>query len=320
MPRALRIGVVLEAETRRSEFLLGFSSETERERVESQFFEDDDVFQEMLTAEDDLIDAYARGELSAKERKEFEKRFLTTRQGRERVEFARALAGPQAEREVAASTWWPGFLGSLTGQNSFYRVGLVMALVVVAVGFSGLLIDRARINNELRGLRAERARLTEESAELRRIADAERARNAELAAQVHTPPPTPEPQPSPEPKTNEPSVSLAFALSPGGVRGPGGTILPVPQRTRSITLRLSFERPSSHQTYRAAIETADGNSVWRNDSFGSRSNATELRGINLPSIPASALPPGDYILLLSGKRPDGTFEPVANYSFSISRK
>jgi hypothetical protein len=42
--------------------------------------------------------------------------------------------------------------------------------------------------------------------------------------------------------------------------------------------------------------------------------------VSLPSIPVTALPPGDYVLLLSGKQADGSFEPVANYSFRISRK
>ncbi len=327
MPRTLRVGVDLEGETHaemsRFQHLLGLSSEAERERLESEFFDDDDAFQKMLTAEDDLIDAYARGELSAKERKAFEKRFLTTPHGRERVQFARSLAGSRVK--ARQDVWLPGFFSSLGGHSAFARVGAVMAVLVVAVGFSWLLVDRARMNNELRGLRAERARLTGESAELRRIADAERARSAELTAQagrhpVVVPPTQPEPQPSPEPKTAEQSVSLAFALSPGSIRGGGGKKLAVPQNVRSIVLRLSFERPSLHQEYRAAIETPDGTSVWRNDSFGSRSNATELSRITLPMIPASALPPGDYVLLLSGKRSDGNFEPVANYSFRISRK
>ena len=314
-----------QAETRRFQHLLGLSSEAERERLESEFFDDDDAFQEMLTAEDDLIDAYARGELSAKERKQFEKRFLTSAQGRERLQFARTLAGPLVA-EPTRDGWWPGFLGSLTGHSAFARVAAVMAVLVVAVGFSWLIFDRSRMNNELRELRAERARLTEESAELQRIADAERARSAELTAQaernqVSTPPTKPEPQRSQEPKTTEQFVSIAFFnLSPGGVRGGRRKTLAVPQKARSITLRLSFERPSLHQEYRAAIETADGTSVWRNDSFGSRPNLTELARINLPSIPASALPPGDYVLSLSGKRSDGKFELVANYSFRISRK
>ncbi len=309
-----------QAETRRFQHLLGLSSEAERERLESEFFDDDDAFQEMLTAEDDLIDAYARGELSAKERKQFEKRFLTSAPGRERVQFARALAGPRAEQEVGASTWWPGFFSSFAGNSAFVRAAAVMAVLVVAVGFSWLLFERSRMNNELRELRAERVRLTEESAELRRIAAAERARSAELTAQVPALPTKPEAQPIQEPKTTDQFVSIAFALSPGSVRGGGGKILSVPQKTRSIVLRLSFERPSSHQEYRAAIETPDGSPIWRNDSFGSRPKVTELTGINLPSIPSSALPPGDYVLLLSGKRSDGNFEPLANYSFRISRK
>jgi anti-sigma factor RsiW len=313
-----------QAEMRRFQHLLGLSSETERERLESEFFDDDDAFQEMLTAEDDLIDAYARGELSAKERKQFEERFMTSAQGRERVEFARTLAGPRAEQEVAASMWWPGFFGSFAGNNAFVRVAAVIAVLVVTVGFSWLLFDRSRMNNELRELRAERTRLTEESAELRRIADAERARSAELTAQVQAqrnevlPPPTqPEAQRSPEPRTTDQFVPIAYTLSPGSVRGGSGTTLAVPQKARSIVLRLNFERPSVHNEYSAVIETADGNAVWRNDSFGSRSNVT---GISLPSIPASTLPPGDYVLVLSGKGSDGGFEPVANYSFRISRK
>lgn len=317
-----------QAETRRSQYLLGLSTDAERERLESDFFADDDAFQEMLTAEDDLIDAYARGELSAKESKQFEKRFLTSPLGRERLQFARALAGPQAEQEVAASTWWPGFLGSLAGPGAAYRLGTVMAVVIVAVGFSALLIDRSRMNNELRELRAERARLTEKSEELQRIADVERARSAELTAQIqasNNPPgkPAEEVTHNEGQRRQEPTellASIPFDISPGSIRGGGGQVLPVPQRARSIVLRLSFERPSLHQEYRAAIETPDGSPVWRNDSFGSRSNVTESNGISLPAIPAGTLPPGDYILLLSGRRSDGSFEPVANYSFRISRK
>lgn len=314
-----------QAETRRFQHLLGLSSEVERERIESEFFDNDDAFQEMLTAEDDLIDAYARGELAAKERKEFEKRFLKSAKGRERVEFARALAGPRAA-ETAPEGWWPGFFGSLTGSNTFVRVAASVAVVFVTAGFSWLLYDRARMNNELRELRAEHVRLAEKSNELQRLADAERARNAELMAQVqgsNKPSPTPAEQVPPNEGPRPPAdqlASITFAISTGSVRGGGGKRLPVPQSVRTIVLRLGFERPSLHQEYRAAIETADGSPVWRNDSFGSRSNATELNRISLPAIPANSLPPGDYVLLLSGKRSDGTFEPVANYSFRITRK
>ena len=156
-----------------------------------------------------------------------------------------------------------------------------------------------------------------------KAADIERARSAELAAQVESR----ESQRGPEPVTTEqaprrPSEDIiAFNISPGSVRGSGGgTKLAVPRTAKFIRLTLNFQSPSSHQGYRAAIETPDGNSVWRNDSIAFRQNVTALDRVNLPAIPVSALPPGNYILLLSGKQADGNFEPVANYSFTITRK
>jgi hypothetical protein len=40
------------------------SPPAEREHIELEYFENEDAFEEMLTAEDDLIDAYASGELT----------------------------------------------------------------------------------------------------------------------------------------------------------------------------------------------------------------------------------------------------------------
>ena len=61
-----------------TQYLLGQVSPSERERLEREYFSNDDTFREMLSAEDDLIDAYARGELSATERRQFEERFLNS--------------------------------------------------------------------------------------------------------------------------------------------------------------------------------------------------------------------------------------------------
>ena len=80
-----------QAETKRVRYLLGLASPAEREHVESEYFHDADAFQRMLSAEDDLIDAYARGELSDEERHRFEKRFLKSSQVKDRVQFSRAF-------------------------------------------------------------------------------------------------------------------------------------------------------------------------------------------------------------------------------------
>ena len=319
----------VEADARLTRYLLGAVSQTERENIEAEYLTDEDVFEQMLIAEDDLVDAYAHGELSDEERRQFEKNFLTSTRGRDRIHFSQALVGAVADArpvtERVKTSPSPSFFAALwAGLTTRVRVAGVAFAVLLVTAFSWLLVEHLRMRAELQGLRAEQVRLTEMSKELQRVADAERARSAELAAQVaHR-----EPERGPEPVPNEPrridqrppEDTIAFNISPGSVRGSGGTRLAVPRSARSIRLTLSFERPSLHQEYRAAIETAEGNSVWRNDSFGFRSNVTALERVSLPAIPVSALPPGDYVLFLSGKQADGSFAPVANYSFRISRK
>ena len=315
----------IEADARLTRYLLGAVSATERENIEAEYLVDEDVFEQMLIAEDELVDAYARGELSDQERGQFEKNFLTSERGRDRVHFSQALAGAVSDArsvtervEPSAS---PSFFEALWAVlTPRVRVAGVAFAVLPVAAFSWLLLERMSMRAELQGLRAEHVRLTEQSKELQRVADVERARNAELAAQLAERVPEPVTTEPPKGVVQRPSEDIAFNISAGSVRGSGGTKLAVPRSAKFIRLTLSFERPSSHQEYRAAIETADGNPVWRNDSFGSRSNATASDRIILPTIPVSALPPGDYVLLLSGKQADGNFESVANYSFRISRK
>lgn len=308
-----------EADARLTRYLLGAVSETERENIEAEYLTDEDVFEQMLIAEDELVDAYARGELADQERKQFEKNFLTSARGRDRVHFSQALAGVVSDaRSVVlpspTSSFFAALWASLTPK---VRVAGVAFAVLLITAFSWLLVDRMRMRRELQELRAEQVRLTEQSKELQRIADAERARSAELAAQLQERGPEPVPTEGAIPPKRPSEDILAFNISPGSVRGSGGTNLAVPSSAKSIRLTLNFERPSSHQEYRAAIETADGKTVWRKDSFGSRANADR---VSLPLIPVTALPPGDYVLLLSGKQAAGNFETVANYSFRISRK
>ena len=315
----------IEADARLTRYLLGAVSPAERENIESEYLVDEDVFEQMLIAEDELVDAYARGELSDQERGQFEKNFLTSERGRDRVHFSQALAGAVSDARPVAKgvepSPSPSFFEALWAGLTGFRVAGVAFAVLLVAAFSWLLLERMSMRAELQGLRAERARLTEQSNQLQRVADAERARNAELAAQLAERVPEPVTTEPPKGVVQRPSEDIiAFNISPGSVRGSGGTKLAVPRSAKLIRLTLSFERPSSHQEYRAAIETADGNTVWRNDSFGSRSNATASDRISLPTIPVSALQPGDYVLLLTGKRADGNFESVANYSFRISRK
>lgn len=169
--------------TKQVRYLLGLSSPAEREHIELEYFEDEDAFQEMLTAEDDLIDAYARGELSTEERRRFESSSLA---GRDRVRFARAFArtvsatGPVEPKlpatlfDIFKTFQLPGLL----------RTAIIAAVIVFVAVLAWLVIDRRRITNELRELRAESAELKKRTEPLQRSDNTEGARTAENAVQL----------------------------------------------------------------------------------------------------------------------------------------
>ena len=174
------------SETRRLRYLLGKSSPAEREHIESEYFEDEDAFQEMLTAEDDLIDAYARGELTDEERQGFEKSLVSLFRKRDRVQFARAFAGAvSATRSVETKlpgTWLDNF--KTFQAPGLLRVATIAAVIVFVAVLAWLVSDRRRMTNELRELRAESAELSKRTEALQRNSETERTRTAEIAAQL----------------------------------------------------------------------------------------------------------------------------------------
>ncbi|HKQ51059.1 MAG TPA: hypothetical protein VJT74_01730 [Pyrinomonadaceae bacterium] len=115
-------------------------------------------------------------------------------------------------------------------------------------------------------------------------------------------------------------ASVAFDLKPGTVRGGGAQTLEVPEKATFVLLQVRVETDSGHKNYRAGIETADGREVWRAESFKPPRRARARGAVELPAVRARLLPPGDYVLVLSGQRRDGDFESVADYSFRILRK
>ncbi|MBZ5521191.1 MAG: hypothetical protein LAP21_02925 [Acidobacteriia bacterium] len=72
-------------------YLMAEMSEEERSDFEERFLSDQDMFEELIAAEDEMMRAYVRGSGSRAERAAFARRFLSTPEGRQRVELARSL-------------------------------------------------------------------------------------------------------------------------------------------------------------------------------------------------------------------------------------
>ena len=154
------------SQTKQIHYLLGLTSPDERQHIEAEYFHSEDAFQQMMSAEDDLYDAYARGELTSEERRRFEQHFLTSFRERNRVQFARALADVIPDVPPTHTTPHAGVFAAfrvLHGWHGSLQFAAIATVLALAAAVSWLAIDRKRMSNELRDLRAESAELRKQN-------------------------------------------------------------------------------------------------------------------------------------------------------------
>src|SRR5262245_12179232 len=82
-------------------YLLGELSAAEQTALEDEYFDDESKYDQLCKAEDELVDAAARGSLSEADRESFERSYLVNPQRRRRVMFAKALAQVVDENRAA---------------------------------------------------------------------------------------------------------------------------------------------------------------------------------------------------------------------------
>ena len=85
-------------------YLLGDLPEDEQVRLEDRAFSEPEYLLAVHAIEKDLIDEYARGELSASDRQKFDELFLASDERRRKVEFARAFARVSSEYTTAETS------------------------------------------------------------------------------------------------------------------------------------------------------------------------------------------------------------------------
>lgn len=298
-------------------FLLGNLAEAERAEIEDGFLAQDDFYQDLLMAEDDLIDAYVRDELPAPERALFEQRRLTSSHLRERVEFAETLFHSISNKAVAAPalepaatvSWWRPLAAAFIIRRPALGFGFAAALLVIVLGGLWFLTEK------LRTPAPEQAKIVQPAPVIPR--------------ESPTPGGTPEPQqhagdevtPIRTPVTETPErtapVLATFTLTPGLVRGAGGAEpLVLRAVVTDIRLRLTLDS-EPYEKYRATISTPEGTRVWSGELSNGSSKKSSL--LNL-SLSANLFKNGDYILDLSGANAPGKWESVADYSFRIIHK
>ena len=167
------------------QYLIGSLPEAEAERLDQLSIADDEFVSRLSGAENDLVDAYVRGELSGDTLQRFGIHYLSSRSRRDKVAFANTLrlremreATRPAEAVAPRPSWrlaaWR--FRTVPGPAPAWALAGVAALTLVAAAY--LLVANGRLQQELARTQSDRASLQSRARELQRRLVRERPADA----------------------------------------------------------------------------------------------------------------------------------------------
>jgi len=259
-------------------YLLGDRlAEAEQDHIEKSYFESDPYFDRLIEVEDELIDAYIRGGLSPAECAQFERHFLAAKRRRDRYEAMRAISASFfRDSPRPHHSLLMGFRDFFVMQSPTARMAMAVlaAVAIVVVGFLG--VGYVRLLRERMNGRGL------------------------LASSRQAPAPG----------------FLTFTLRPGVLRSGAGTgnQIRVEPGVEWLVLRLETPALREYSWYAAALSTAPGEEVLRQNRLVPAGDAIDLR------TPADVLTPGqDYTVSLAGLKPDGQRVDLQSYAFHVTK-
>jgi hypothetical protein len=320
-------------------YLLGELSEEEQEQIERRLLSDEEYYQQVLVAEDELIYGFVCDELPEQQKTSFRHHVLPVPERREDVKFARVLrkyvrenaprvAGNQTVRSERTSWLKPlaAFFRRPVAGFSF------AAALLLAISLSvWMAIQNSRLQNQIVQLEArktlppappqdlqeqlasERQRSADLTDELRR--EQERRTNAERNLEVAKAQTQRTPVPGLPRRTSVAAV-VSFLLTPGATRDSGEVkkIL-VPHDAREIRLRLDLAA-NDYKSYRALLKTVGGQKELLSRKLLRARVAASGTTVSM-NLPAKLLSRGDYQIQLSGKNSVGEYEDIDTYYFRV---
>ena len=276
--------------------------------------------------EQNLVDRYVMGKLSADEAERFEDHYLSCPECLDRLELAESMqrgfrraVGQDAARLATARQLalvaWLSRLG-----RSRQMAALVMALLVVAILPAGLALrqigerDREleRTRSTLRQERQRAAAGPQSAAAVEKLRSELQASQRDLAREREARSRTDaELAQARQPQGNVPILFLNTERGANG--GEPTNNLHLPAAPGWVVLSLAIE--SSHQPrYRVILRDAHGVEIWRGDDL--RLDDHESLSLSLPS---TLLAPGDYTLTVEGLAPGGKPLAAGRFAFRTVR-
>jgi hypothetical protein len=286
------------------QYLLGSLPAEEAERLDELSVTDDDFATRLSVAENDLVDAYVRGELTTNAAERFRSAYASSPRRREKLRFAESLLSYQKRKAPAATPVHSAAEQKSTGRRRWFftfpslmpqwELAALAIMLLVATGYLGL------ANRQLRD-QLSRAGVERVSVEQPLLGK----KSSETAGESATK--------SNLPKPLDQLKIAAFVLTPA-IRGAGQLpSVSTSSDTDLVVLKMELE-VSDFPKYRVELEdSATRQVLWT--SAGLEALSDRGRKSVSCAFPATLLKPQNYLVQLSGLRANGASEFVTTYPF-----
>jgi hypothetical protein len=303
-------------------YLLGALPAEETERLDELSIADDEVAARLDCIENDLVDAYAHGELTGENLKRFESYYLTSPKRREKVQLAQALLAREREAATAPSVVLRTVVEPAPKEgreasrerrppfSGLFQWGFAAAAAAFLLVAGYLLFANLRLQKQVNDALASQSSLEEREQQLRNQLDEQRSANAQAEQELQ------------RLRNGQPNLDQITTIS---------LLLPPPTRgistLPSITLRhgadlvvlfLTLES-DDFPAYRVALKEPGSNQVlWQSASMAATS-AGEKKAVSV-SFRAGLLKQQNYLVELTGVPARGSPELIGGYPFRVVLK
>jgi hypothetical protein len=276
-------------------YLLGDLDEERQEKIEERLLSDEELQAELSDSQDELIDDYALGRLSDRERTLFETNFLLSPERLHKLRLARALVR-YAEANVTKFPSMQASAPNTPRQRLFHflqtrklAVAISSTIILLTIGYIGWSVyQHKQLKDQLAKLRSQQLKVEQELA---------RMNTGELSPQ----------------RASMVAVTLRPLLRDSGQVSRAV----ITEGTEILQLRLETDE-NRFTLYRAVIETDEGVGLYTiNDVKAKTDNGRKVVVLNLPS---RLLPAGSYQIHLSGITTQKQPEDIGKYPFQVSFK
>jgi hypothetical protein len=306
-----------------TDYLLGSLTESDAEKFDELSITDNDFANELRLEEDDLVDAYVRGELVNSDLARFEANYLASPLRRKKVEFARTLqvaaennfskTSEVIEKENSRSTFvlWRMF----SNFNLAIRLGFAALLIAVAGIFGFFLFNK---NKPIEQVKLENSQTPQPTIQPTQTPNSNQTTPSPTVSTKNTSTEkTPEPKITPTQKptvesTKYPTPNItalaAFVLLPPTRGGNSLQTISIPKQTTNVAFNLPLES-DDFKSYQVSLKNQAGKILWQSGKLSANKS-----GLNI-KFSAKLVSSNIYSLTVVGIGNSDDQQNIGNYSF-----